>query len=476
MTVVSERPVATGTADTVVSSERTPRRASPDRLAAWLRGRAWSLGGAAMVVVTAMAYSLFWGPLIHHGSYWTVPGDLWGTFRSAHYVAWGDIGDVYARETGLVTLPGISVILAPIAFITYHFRFSEAFPYPVLHPTAWLLLGPIESALGASVLLPLDTLARRLGLTTSRRVALCCAEAVIVWPVVAIWGHPEDPLAMAFVLCGLLAAFDQKWRSCGWWCGLALVTQPLVVLALPLIFARAPVRRWASLTLQSALPAVALLAIPLAQSWANTSRALFKQPNYPSIDHPTPWLAFAPVLQPAHPTVLHKFVRVERLGHPIFSATFVHSIAGEVVAAGPGRAVTIVLSLVIGIWAFRHRPDVSQAVWLVALALSLRCVFESVMDPYYLWPPLAVALVLAARDWYRFAICILATAAATVWSYRHTGPWMWWLPIVVLLGIALASAYPGSSVRRGQRDAKRGPDHETPLARAISASSEAAGT
>jgi hypothetical protein len=453
VTLVSEPLVRTNDTSAATAHDQ-PLEAEPRRKAvAWLRRRSWPLVAAAAVVITGMAYTLLWGPLVHHSSYWIAPGDLWGTFRSAHYVAWGDIGDVYAPETGLVTLPGISVILAPIAFVSYHFHLSEAFPFPIAHPTSWLMLGPVEMALGASVLFPLDGLARRLGLAARSRVALCFAEAVVLWPVVAIWGHPEDPLAMTFALYGLLAALSGRWRSCGWWWGLALVTQPLVVLALPLIFAMAPVRRWGRLAVQSALPAVALLAIPLAQEWANTSRALFQQPNYPSIDHPTPWLALAPVLQKAHPTVLHKFGRGQRLGHLIFTSSNVHTIAGEVVAAGPGRAITIALSGLIAFWAFRHRPSVSQVVWLVALALSLRCVFESVMDPYYLWPPLAIILLLSARDWRRFLTSTIAAAAMTVWSYRHTGPWLWWLPIVILLAVGLATAFPGDrgGVRRGWR-------------------------
>jgi hypothetical protein len=449
MTMISERPGwRNGTAARALD-EQVSSTAAPASMTAWLRRRSLPLVAAVVMVTATMAYTLLWGPLVHHGSYWFMPGDLWGTFRSAHYVAWGDIGDVYQRETGLVTLPGISVILAPIAFISNHLQLSESFPYPIAHPTAWLILGPVEAALGASVLLPLDRLAGRLGLATNRRVALCCAEAVVLWPVVAIWGHPEDPLAMTFALYGLLAAFDGRWRSCGWWWGLALVTQPLVVLALPLIFAMAPARRWARLALQSALPTIALVAIPLAQEWSSTTRALFKQPNYPSIDHPTPWLAFAPVLEKAHPIVLRRFGTGPRPGHTIFASTLVHTIAGNVVAAGPGRTISIALSVLVGVWAFRHRPDVAQVVWLVALALSLRCVFEAVMNPYYLWPPLAVVLVLSVREWRRFLVCVVSAAAVTVWSYHHTGPWLWWLPVVILLGVCLASAFPGLSKASG---------------------------
>jgi hypothetical protein len=416
------------------------------RSQSWVVRRAWPLALFGAVVLSAFAYGLFWGPLVHHGSYWSVSGDLWGTFRSAHYVAWGDIGDVYAPGTGLVTLPGISVVLAPVAFITYHLGLSEAFPYPVAHPTAWLLLGPVEVALGALVLFPLDDLAALLGVVRRRRIVLCALEAVLVWPVVAIWGHPEDALAMTFALVGLMAALRGRWRSCGWWWGLALVMQPLVVLGVPIVFAIAPTRRWLRLGLRLALPACALVAIPLFQEWANTTRALFQQPNYPTIDHPTPWLALAPVLQRTHRVVYPRFGHGVIDGRSIFTSQIVHSIAGEVVAAGPGRAISIALSVLIGVWSFRHRPSVPQIVWLIALALSLRCVFESVMNPYYLWPPLAVLLILSARDWRRLLISAATAAIMTVWSYRHTGPWSWWLPIVILLGVSLANAFPGGRV------------------------------
>ncbi len=74
---------------------------------------------------------------------------------------------------------------------------------------------------------------RQLGRDARSSRALCSLEASVLWPVVAIWGHPEDPLAMTFALYGFLAAFSGRWRSCGWWWGLALVMQPLVVLCCP---------------------------------------------------------------------------------------------------------------------------------------------------------------------------------------------------------------------------------------------------
>jgi len=410
------------------------------RLRRWAGHRRWPLIVAGLLVVTGMAYSLWWAPLTHRGPIWITPGDLWRTFRSAHYVAWGDIGDVYNNQTALVTLPGISVVLAPVAFISYHLGLTESLPFVLAHPTAWLLLGPAELLIGALALFPLDRLAETIGIARRARGWLSLAEGAVLWPMLAIWGHPEDALALAFAILGLLAMLRANWRSTGWWFGLAFVMQPLVVLVVPIALASAPVRRWLRLAVRMALPSIALVAIPLTTEWRQTSPALFQQPNYPTIDHATPWLSFAPVLSRAHATVLQHLAERPVNGRTGFTVVTHHTIAGEVVAAGPGRTIAIVLALFIGVWVLRHRPSVPQMVWLAGLALSLRCVFEAVMDPYYLWPPLALLLVVSARDWRRFLITVAAAAAATVSSYHDTGPWSYWLPIVFLLGVSLVSA------------------------------------
>jgi len=423
-----------------------PEAAGPDRPGGgptWARRRAVPLALIVATVATATAYSLAWGPLVQHHSGWIQPGDLWGTFRTAQFVTWGDIGDVYSSGAGLVSLPGISVALAPVAFVVDHLGLSISFPHALPHPTAWLVLGPYQAALGAIVLIPLDALAEELGLGYTSRTAASVSGAVVLWPVLAIWGHPEDALAMAFAVWGLLAAFRDRWTGAGWCWGCALVLQPLVVLMLPIVFAMAPVRRWVKLALRCAVPTALLVAIPLEQAWQQTTTALFKQPNYPVIDHATPWLALAPVLHRSTSTTVANLGEQSLGGTSFrFTTSIAHAISGEVVAAGPGRLFAIGLALLIGFSVYRHRPTRLQAVWLCCVALSLRCVFEAVMNPYYLWPPLAIALVLVVRSRRRFGLAVVASAGLTVWSYRHTGPWEWWLPVVILLGLVVVLARP----------------------------------
>ena len=83
-------------------------------------------------------------------------------------------------------------------------------------------------------------------------------------------------------------------------------------------------------------------------------------------------------------------------------------------------------------------------VWWAAFALALRCVFESVMDPYYVVPTLVLVVVLA------FTVgkirCLLAFAAAAVCtktSYWHTGDWRYYLFVTVSLLAAVAFSWPG---------------------------------
>jgi hypothetical protein len=414
----------------------------PASLRDWLRRRRVALAFAALVCLSGMAYSLFWGNLFHHGWYWVQPGDLWGTFHTAQFVSWGDIGDVYSGGGELVTFPGISVLLAPVALVVDALHLSISFPYALPRPTAWLILGPYEMLIGSTVLLSADGLAERLGMAARARVLGSAAGAVVLWPVLVMWGHPEDAVALAFGMLAIRAALDAKWRWCGWWMGLAVVMQPLVVLMVPVLFASAPVRNWVRLVLRTAVPSAVLLAIPMAQSWQATTRALFKQPNYPSIDHATPWLAFAPVLSRRGPAVATHFGEEPFAGGFRFTISTAHTVGGEVVAAGPGRLIALGCALMLGYWAYRNRPSADRLVWLCCLALSLRCVFESVMNPYYLWPPLAVAVVLVASDWRKYAAAAVSGGLLTWASYRHVGPWDWYLPVTALLVLVVALARP----------------------------------
>ncbi len=394
-------------------------------LRAAARRRRWPLVATVCTVVAGMGYTLLFPDRVHGVSFWRTPGDIWSTLRGAHWVAWGGLGSVYGVGTGLVTFPGVLLLLAPVAALCSALGASESFPFPVPHPTAWLVLGPVEIVVSSVALFACDALAQRLGVGPGRRFSLCVAEAAALWNVDVVWGHPEDALALGLVLYGLCAALGGRWRAAGWLAGAAVAVQPLVLVALPIVGGLGGWRRLGGLALRATAPAAAVLATPLLAQPRATLHVLVDQPNFPNVDHVTPFTALAPRLG----------------GHGMDVA----------VAAGPGRVVALALACLLGVVVWRRRPSPAGVVWAVALALSLRCVTESVMVPFYLWPGIAVGLLAAARrgPW-RLAIAGVVGVAISTYGDFHLGPWwVWWS--VVSLGLAGVLALGAPPIGRSRR-------------------------
>ena len=91
---------------------------------------------------------------------------------------------------------------------------------------------------------------------------LCLAEAVVLWNVSVIWGHPEDAVAVGLALYALIFALDGRWTGAGWLIGAAMATQPLVVLMFPVVLALAGRGRSLALAVRATVPAVAVVAHP----------------------------------------------------------------------------------------------------------------------------------------------------------------------------------------------------------------------
>jgi hypothetical protein len=416
--------------------------------AGWFRSHLWPLLGMIAILATGMAFSFWWNQVVHGIPYWATPPDLWGTFRDAHYVIWSGEGHVYNASTSFVTFPGIAVLLAPFAEIQQHFNLTESFPVFLLKPTAWYVLGPVDMICGGVLLFPLDALAGRLSVSSKRRILLVLFESVLIWPTVVWWGHPEDTLALAFALTGLMAAFDRRWVHSACFFALAVVFQPLVVLMMPIVLAYIPVKRWPAFAGIVAVPTVLLLTPPLIQEWGPTTFAIFKQPNYPTLNHPTPWLSLAPVISKAGTVLTGQIHVVVSHGRRFLEYGPVKVHEGESVAAGPGRVFALVLACAIGVWVAKKKPPVLQVVWWVAVALALRCIFECVMDPYYLLPALALALIVAFKlGWKRVVLTILATGWCTRLSYWKTSEWNYYSVVIGLLLLALALSWPGNRPR-----------------------------
>jgi hypothetical protein len=415
------------------------------------------MSGLIALLVGGMAYTFFWVPIVHHLSAWNTPPDLWGTFRDAHFIIWDGEGRIYNANTDFVTFPGIAVLLAPLAEIQIAFHLTESYPVYLFKPTSWYFLGPVDMLCGGVLLFPLDAIARRLSLSNVRRALATFFEMAIIFTVVVFWGHPEDTLAMALALYALLKAYDRKWLHSASFFALAVIFQPLVLLILPIALAYVPFKKWPAFAVVTAIPTVLLLIPPLVQEWSPTIYAIFKQPNYPTIDHATPWLALAPVLTRsrwAYAFTIH----YSKHAHKYIWGP-VRVFAGETVAAGPGRTIALVLACLVGVWVARRKPPLVEVIWWAAFALALRCVFESVMDPYYLAPALVLVIVVAfSLGKFRLILILAAVAICVKTSYWHVGEWKYYLFVIGSLLAALALSWPHQRVHAAEDPDPRVPD------------------
>jgi hypothetical protein len=409
-------------------------------LMARLRNRKWPLVAALLMLGLGMAFMLAWNTLIDHGSGWYVPADVWGIYRAAHYVGWGYLGGIYTPGNGVVSFPGMAVLLAPVAMLGGSLHLTESLtPLFVARPTAALLVEPIELLVASTVVFASDALAQRLRCSQGRRVSLSILIAILAWPTAALWGHAEDALAMTFAILALVAVLDGKWTKCGWLLGFGIAAQPLVALMIPVIIGAAPTGRRLLLTVRSLALSAALVGIALLGNAADTYRALVDQPTPPSLNHATPWVWLAHVVPgpgaQAHQPATMGSRLVPSLNHV--------TRADVMVAGGPGRLIDVVLAIILGLYVWRRPQDAVRLLWLAAAVLASRCLFEAVMTPYYLAPPLFLALVLAARQSVtRFWLAAVVALEITVFAYHHLNPWVWWLPIVAGLTMILALGYP----------------------------------
>ena len=392
--------------------------------APWPVRRLFPLLATVIMAAAGMAGTI-WGPRLYGKTAWALPDDLWGTLIAAQRLAHLDLGGLYTLPTQLVSLPGAAIILVPaIAVIDL-----TGLPLTVPHahgayPSLWLFAGPYQVAISAVALFATDAIAEHLGATRPKRFWLAAASATALWSVTVRWGHPEDAVAIGLLLYAILALAESKPARSAWLAGAAVAVQPLVLLAFPLLAAVIEPRRLPGYVARAAAPGALLLAVAAAANWTATIHAVTSPPNYPTIDHPTPWIYLAP------------------------------RIADGQVAAGPGRILAIAAALGCALVVARRWRTVrtagrwgSQALteflWWTAVTLAIRSAFEPVMVAYYLWPPLAVALAAAAKDWSRLLPVGCTAVGLTFFSQvSWHDPWSWWTPMIAGLALALFFARP----------------------------------
>ena len=398
--------------------EADPALSTTGRLAHRVRRRMPAVVALVTALVLGNAYVVMWatrpvGPF----TTWLAPSDLWGTYLASVQLVHGHLSPAYAAY------PGILLIFAPAAVVGSIFSLEVGPTFgPFAAPTGWVLMGPIEIALASVAVFACDAVAQTFGVPRGRRFVLALAEAAVLSSLTIKWGHPEDALAVGLVIYATLEAAQGGWRRSGWLLGVAIVVQPLALLAVPALATAAavarPRRQIGALAVRAVIPGLLVMVPALIADWGQLSYWLLHQPNYPAYNHTTPFTALSPVI--------------------LYQGFYA-------VSGGPARVVALGLSVVMGVLLCRHRPSLQRLLFVLTVVFFVRVLFESVLDAYYTWPVLALALVLAARATdLRFGATIAVSLFATWFSNLFwIGVWPWWGIMMGVLAVLMALCWPG---------------------------------
>jgi hypothetical protein len=370
-------------------------------------------------------------------------------------LAHGHFGAIYQHGGGFLAYPALLFVLAPLGAISFggsfiqiaanHHLLAHPVTYTatnstnlliagspvysggdeyVLHPDALVALIPAALVLSCVALFACDALAERLQVSRTRRVVLVVAEAVILWNVTVLWGHPEDAVAVALAIYASIFAMDERFTGAGWLFGAALAFQPLVLMMFPVLLFLGGKDRALGLIVRGVVPAALVTVAPLVANFHDTVHALVTQPTFPYNfeNHQTPWTFLAPRQGGSGPETT--------------------------VGAGPMRIAVFALAAGVGWWARRWRNRPEMIAWAVAVTLALRLCFEVTMTDYYVWPALAVGLVVAARcSQLRYAASIVVAVMTTVVAQWNLGWLPWWsIEVAGVAGVLVLTSRPAPLV------------------------------
>jgi hypothetical protein len=381
----------------------------------------------AMLLVV-MAFSLLGHTLLQAGqSGLLAPGDLWSLAQSSSAVLHGDFARVYIHDGALTSPPAFEVALAPVMALGQLLGLS-----PHLHRAGeplsmWFVLGPAAVIASSTVLFAVDAVARTWHLSDRSRMAIALVGALGVANVVGGWGHPEDCIALAFVIWAALAmerSGTEGAPRAAVLLGIAIAFQPLAILGVAPVLARLPLRELARQWWRLLLPSLIVLLPPLVAEMHQTMFVLVHQPFLPAVNSHTPLTPLAPHIAPG------------------------------LDGGGPTRLVAAVLSASLAFAVCRRRHDLVTVLTLTAVAFYIRVLFETELNWYYLWPVPALCLLLAMRQsWLRFSVCASALLASILITPNAArSPLPWWPAVMATVTLILLSAVPLShfSIRLGR--------------------------
>lgn len=400
----------------------------------WSKGAAFTWLGALAV---AVVFSALVAPQMFHARGWWIFGDLASMLGASDLVARTGLVHVYdAPGTLLVALPGFEEIIALPLVILRIFGLSYSVGAVLVHGR-FVSLGDwsftdhitvvVAFGLGLAPIFPIDAVARDMGLRGMRRAtALVAAGTILVWAI-ALWGHPDDMLAIGLLLTSLRCAYRGRWPAAAWLLGGAFAVQPLSVLGAFVVLGvtHLPWRRWGRFIVRVVtLPALAI-AVPLVGDTKTTLSRILGQPvewgTAIATNHATPWHAL--VLGVVTISIPHRGFIFKGDGSDL-------------------RMLAVALAAILGWWVARQGPALrlETALWALGLGLAGRIFFESVIIAYYLAPPLLLAMLLVAAKPKPRALAGGVVAAATAWvgSVHILDEWAYLLTLSAGLLVLLA--------------------------------------
>ena len=329
---------------------------------------AWLATALAIVLAIFVSFGLPWYTGVDH---WLMPGDITWMTQSAQWAASGALGTIYQATPWYLTLPGYLFLLGPLVELGRALGLVNNYPFPIPHPSMWLLTGPFTAVACASVVPATDRLAAELGISQPRRKALALAIAVLIAVPTAIFsGHGEDMLALAGVELAAVAAIKGHWGRVGWIIGCAVLFQEWAILAIPVLVLASPRGERARLSIRAVGPGAALGALLLALDWKHAYFDLIVQPAVFKGQQLIWWQWSNTVSVPGTTAV------------GVTGSTFRTAAVITAVAAA------IVLT---------RRCTPARIVAALAIAFFARGFFEVELWPYYLAPAAIMIGLLAAR-------------------------------------------------------------------------------
>ena len=161
----------------------------------------------------------------------------------------------------------------------------------VADPTWVAIVVPYCLILSCVALFAFDALAERMEVSRQKRTLLCVTEAVLLWNVTVIWGHPEDAVAIALAVYALIFILDKRFVGAGWLFGVAVRFSHWSCSCCRCFSAVAGRQKIRGLILRSVLPAAVLLAVPLATNFHATADSSTSR-TFPTSTTPLPGRPF----------------------------------------------------------------------------------------------------------------------------------------------------------------------------------------